>query len=101
MIDVFAAGCVAVLVTVCAPAVLLTDEDLAPAPVVALEIAPFASLAALDAALVAEPDPQPARTVVAPPSASAAKTSDMRTVDVIAFIFSSTVNVRNMVGTPA
>ncbi len=45
---------------------------------VAVETAPVAAFAALDAALLADPDPQPLSSAVAMPSASAATTIGMR-----------------------
>lgn len=82
--DVVAGGGVAVLVTVCVPAVAVADSVLLVTPAAALETAPVACPAALDAALLAAPDPQPLSAAVATPSASAATMSGRRAVDLIA-----------------
>jgi len=75
--DVVAAGFVVVWVSV----VLLADWVLLVSSLVALETAPVAAFAALDAALLADPDPQPLSSAVAMPSASAATTIGRRAVN--------------------
>jgi len=75
--DVVAAG----FVTVCVSAVPLADWVLLVCSPVALETAPVAAFAALDAALLADPDPHPLRSAVARPSASAATTIGIWAVD--------------------
>jgi len=75
--DVVAAGFVAVWVS----AVALADWVLLVSSPVALETAPFAAFAALDAALLADPDPHPLSSAVAMPSASAATTIGRRAVN--------------------
>jgi hypothetical protein len=75
--DVVAAGFVAVWVSV----VPLADWVLLVSSPVALETAPDAAFAALDAALLADPDPQPLSSAVAMPSASAATTIGRRAVN--------------------
>jgi hypothetical protein len=77
VIDVVAAGFVAV----CAGAVPLADWVLLVSSPVALETAPVAAFAALDAALLADPDPQPLTSAVATPSASATTTIGTRAVN--------------------
>ena len=77
MTDVVAAGCVVVWVS----AVLLADWVLLVSSPAALETAPVAAFAALDAALLADPDPQPLSSAVAIPSASAATTIGRRAVN--------------------
>lgn len=64
-------------VPVCVPAVPLADWVFVSSPV-ALETAPVAAFAALDAALLADPDPQPLTSAVAMPSASKVTTSGRR-----------------------
>ena len=76
VIDV-AAGFVAV----CASAVPLADWVLLVSSPVALETAPVAAFAALDAALRADPDPQPLSSAAATLSARAATTIGTRTVN--------------------
>ena len=75
--DVVAAGFVAVWVS----AVPLADLVLLVSSPAALETAPVAAFAALDAALLADPDPQPLSSAVAIPSASAATTIGRRAVN--------------------
>jgi len=75
--DVVAAGFVAVRVS----AVPLADWVLLVSSPVTLETAPDAAFAALDAALLADPDPQPLSSALATPSASAATTIGRRAVN--------------------
>lgn len=90
MIDVVDAGwvavwvavSVAVLVTVLEVTLPVDEEELVAAAFVALEIAPCACFAALDAALLAALDPQPL-TAAAPASTSATTITGRRTVDLI------------------
>jgi len=77
VIDVVADG----FVTVCVTAVPLADWVLLFSSPVALETAPVAAFAALDAALLADPDPHPLSSAVTRPSASVATTIDTRTVN--------------------
>jgi len=79
--DVVAAGFVAVWVS----AVALGDWVLLVSSPVAPETAPDAAFAALDAALLADPDPQPLSSAVAMPSASAATTIGRRAVNLTVF----------------
>ncbi len=87
MIDVVEAGWVAVLVAVSVTVLEVTlpvdEEELVAAAFVALEIAAFACFAALDAAPLAAPDPQPLSALAAPPSTSATTITGRRIVGLI------------------
>jgi hypothetical protein len=96
LIDVVAPGWVVVLVTVGGPELLvddvellvlsgvaLDDVELLVFPAVALETAPLAAVAALDAALLTDPDPQALNCAVATPRTRATTTSGRRGVSLI------------------
>jgi hypothetical protein len=71
VIDVVEPGFVAVLVTVCVPAGAVTVWLFPVTAAAALETARVACFAALDAALLADPDPQPLSSAAARPSTRA------------------------------
>jgi hypothetical protein len=78
------AGCVCVLVTVCAVGgAVLVSVLVFPGPVM-LETALLASLTALEATLLADPDPQALSSAVTPPSASIPSTNETRRAEAIA-----------------